>query len=220
MVSNLAELERQWNPIIILPAQHNCAAAAKGTEDEAESLSSRLYLSTGVRLIVTCNLLTSFDLVSGTMGILDGIVWRSGNDTCTTLPCMLLFTPDHYSEDGPCLFRDINIFPVVPLLPITQTWSIGVANILEQCFRLYWHIQAFPPRATKGAGGRLRRTRPKGRGHQFSLSTILRRCQPRQSHKEVPQPPHSSLAPHQIIRLWLSPSRARQRKLCDKKMGN
>ena len=45
MEYNLAQLERQKNPVIVLSAQHNCAAAAKGTEEEAEGLSARFYLS-------------------------------------------------------------------------------------------------------------------------------------------------------------------------------
>lgn len=61
----------------------------KGTKEEAEGLSSRLYLSIGSRLMITCSILTSFGLVNGTMGTLHGIVWRPGDDPYTTLPCML-----------------------------------------------------------------------------------------------------------------------------------
>lgn len=39
---NLAELARRKNPVIVLSARHNCPGAAKGTEEEAEGLSSRL----------------------------------------------------------------------------------------------------------------------------------------------------------------------------------
>lgn len=91
----------------------------------------------------TCNLLTSFSLVNGKTGTstLHGIVWGPSNDSYTTLLCMLLlFIPDHYPEDGPCLFRNINNHPVVPLLPITWIGTKGVANTLEQYFRLYWHM--------------------------------------------------------------------------------
>lgn len=75
--------------------------------------------------MLTCNLLTSFSLVNGKIGTLHGIVWRPGNGPYITLPCMLLFIPDHYPEDGPCLFQNINNHPVVPLLPITWTWDKG-----------------------------------------------------------------------------------------------
>ena len=122
---NLAELARRKNPVIVLSARHNCPGAAKGTEEEAEGLSSRLYLSIGSRLMITSNLLTNFGLVNGAMGVLHGIVWQPGNDPYTTLPCILLFIPDHYPEDGPCLFRDNDNRPVVPILPITRTWEKG-----------------------------------------------------------------------------------------------
>ena len=75
--------------------------------------------------MLTCNLLTSFSLVNGKIGTLHGIVWRPDNGPYITLPCMLLFIPDHYPEDGPCLFQNINNHPVVPLLPITWTWDKG-----------------------------------------------------------------------------------------------
>lgn len=70
MEYNLTQLERQKNPVIVISAQHNCAAAAKGTEEEAEGLNARLYLSIGSRLMITSNLLTNFGLANGTMGIL------------------------------------------------------------------------------------------------------------------------------------------------------
>ena len=69
---NLAELARRKNPVIVLSARHNCPGAAKGTEEEAKGLSSRLYLSIGSRLMITSNLLTNFGLVNGAMG---GITW-------------------------------------------------------------------------------------------------------------------------------------------------
>lgn len=53
MEYNLAQLERQKIPVIVLSAKHNCAAAAKGTEEEAVGLSARLYLSIGSRLMIT-----------------------------------------------------------------------------------------------------------------------------------------------------------------------
>ena len=122
---NLAELARRKNPVTVLSARHNCPGAAKGTKEEAEGLSSRLYLSIGSRLMITSNLLTNFGLVNGVMGVLHGIVWQPGNDPYKTLPCILLFIPDHYPEDGPCLFRDNDNRPVVPILPITRTWEKG-----------------------------------------------------------------------------------------------
>ena len=123
MEYNLAQLGRQKNPVIVLSAEHNCAAAAKGTEEEVEGLSACLYLSIGSRLIVISNLLTNFGLVNGTMGILHGIVWQPNYDPYTTLPCMLLFIPDQYPEDSPCLFRVNDNRPVIPILPITRTWD-------------------------------------------------------------------------------------------------
>lgn len=91
---NLAKLERLRNPVIVLSDQHECAAAAKGMEEEAEGLSACLYLSISSWLRLIYNLLTSFGLVNGTMGTLHEIVWRPSNDPCTTLSFMLLFTLD------------------------------------------------------------------------------------------------------------------------------
>lgn len=71
--------------------------------------------------MITSNLLRNFGLINGIMGILHGIVWQPGNDPYTTpLPCMLLFIPDQYSEDGPCLFWDDNNHPVISILPINS----------------------------------------------------------------------------------------------------
>ncbi len=75
--------------------------------------------------MITSKLLTNFGLVNGTMEILHGIVWRPGNDPYITLPCILLFIPDQYPDDGPYLFRRNVNRPVVPTLPITRTRDKG-----------------------------------------------------------------------------------------------
>ena len=108
--------------MIVLSARYNCFGTAKGTEEKAEGLSSWLYLSIGLRLMITSNIiLTNFGLANGAIGVLHGILWQSGNDPYTTFPCILLFILDHYPKDGPCLFRDNDNRPVVPILLITRT---------------------------------------------------------------------------------------------------
>jgi ATP-dependent DNA helicase PIF1 len=129
---NIDALETNAQPAIKIVAKHNCPAAKRGTDDDAEGLVTEMYLSIGARIMLTCNLLTQFGLVNGTMGTLIDIVWHPDDDPLTTLPSMLLFKPDTY--DGPNMFVDTDGKAVVPILPLTRDWEEGARKLSRTMF--------------------------------------------------------------------------------------
>jgi len=129
---NIDTLETNAQPAIKIVAKHNCPAARRGTDDDAEGLVAEIYLSIGARIMLTCNLPTRFGLVNGTMGTLIDIVWHPDDDPFTTLPSMLLFKPDAY--DGPNMFVDTDGNAVVPILPLTRDWEEGARKLSRTMF--------------------------------------------------------------------------------------
>jgi ATP-dependent DNA helicase PIF1 len=130
---NLTALENLRHPVIRIKSKHNCSAAAKASEEDADGLYSELLLSRCCRIMITSNLLTSFGLVNGTLGVLHDLVWRPEDDPFVALPSMILIKPDAYPEGGPSLFMHNNS-PVIPILPMTREWDNGPRKLSRTSF--------------------------------------------------------------------------------------
>ena len=134
---NMQMLKKKRSPVIHIKAKHNSKAAERGTDEDAEGLHADIYLSKGARVMLTNNLLTPFGLVNGSMGVLHDIVWLPEEDPLTNLPCMILFKPDKYPADGPCLFRTADghaIVPIVPIVPIMREWEVNHQKLQRTAF--------------------------------------------------------------------------------------
>lgn len=131
---NVSALEQVQRPVVRIRAKHNCTAAAKATDESADGLCAELLLSRGARIKLTSNILTSFGLVNGTMGIIYDICWAAGDDPMTTLPSMILVKPDRYPADGPIMFRDTDGAAVIPILPVTREWDDGPRKLSRRSF--------------------------------------------------------------------------------------
>jgi len=111
---NKQVLSDNQHPVAIVEAEHNNATARQGTDDQAQGLTRRLYISIGCRVMLRKNLCVGRGLVNGSLGTVRDIVYFD-NDGPPSLPCTLLIEFDRYS--GP--FIRNNYFP---LLPIHTTW--------------------------------------------------------------------------------------------------
>ena len=130
---NFAALQKCGHPVLRIQAKHQPSAAKNSSEEDAQGLFPELLLSKDCRLMITCNLLTAFGLVNGTLGTLHDMVWRSEDDPLTSLPCVLWFIPDNYAENGPCE-RTPEGQPMIPIIPVRREWEVNSVTYSREMF--------------------------------------------------------------------------------------
>jgi hypothetical protein len=116
---NFTSLAGLQQPVIKITARHTGRNAARATEEEADNLSSELYVCINARVMLTANLWTEHGLVNGSMGTIVDISWSTGATPLTAMPSVLLIRFDTYT--GP----DFPGCPpgVVPILPSFHTYD-------------------------------------------------------------------------------------------------
>ena len=130
---NFAALQKCGHPVLRIQAKHQPSAAKNSSEEDAQGLFPELLLSKDCRLMITCNLLTAFGLVNGTLGTLHDMVWRLEDDPLTSLPCVLWFIPDNYAENGPCE-RTPEGQPMIPIIPVRREWEVNSVTYSREMF--------------------------------------------------------------------------------------
>lgn len=111
---NTCILSESQRPVAVIDAQHNNATARQGSDEFAQGLARRLYLSVDSRIMLRKNLCTARGLVNGSLGTVRDIIYNVG-ERSPAFPYMLLVEFDGYS--GP--YIQDNLFP---LLPVEATW--------------------------------------------------------------------------------------------------
>ncbi|KAE8746719.1 hypothetical protein FOCC_FOCC006582 [Frankliniella occidentalis] len=115
-------------PVLKITAQHNCQAAAKSSDDDAEGLSKEFFLAKGCKIMLKHNLWLDKGLVNGALGVVENIIVTDDG----SFPSVIMCKFPKYS--GPCLSPEENI---VPFAALTKT-SISKSRV--SCTRIQFLI--------------------------------------------------------------------------------
>jgi ATP-dependent DNA helicase PIF1 len=129
------------SPVLVVLAQHDQAAWASASTDEASNLPNQLPLCIGARVMITTNVWTERGLVNGTTGIVDNILWDSSvTNPRETMPKAVLLALQDYS--GPSLYTRADGQAVVPIFPVLRDfyWNKMCCSRLQFPLSLAWAI--------------------------------------------------------------------------------
>lgn len=135
---NRHRLAAMNKPVVRCHAKHNSPSAAKGTEDDAEGLPTRMFLAEGASVMITRNLWTSRGLVNGARDTVEKIVFEPGANPLIDPPAVIFVRVPGYV--GPVEARWQNEVyprePVVPIAPHTVEWEKGGVKLTRTQFPL------------------------------------------------------------------------------------
>ena len=113
-----------------IEAYNSPASGAAIPADRAEGLPNRLSLAVGGRVLLTRNLWTECSLVNGSMGTIQVILYKDGNNS--NLPDAILIQFDGFR--GPSCLPTID--RVVALTPVTARFKVGNQLYLRKSYPL------------------------------------------------------------------------------------
>jgi hypothetical protein len=113
-------------PVKKLEARHTGSQVEKASSDEAEGLDLELDTCIRARIYLTQNLWVDHGLVNGSMGTVQELVWKEGQDPTKELPFAIMVEFDKYTRPA---------FPGHSFVPIFQSGSSTAAHyVRDLCF--------------------------------------------------------------------------------------
>ena len=94
---NHGKLKSLKTPVKKVVGRHRGANASKATEEQADNLSAEIFLAVKARVILRKNLWVERGLVNGSMGTVEDLVWKPGQDTTKELPWAIMVKFDGYN---------------------------------------------------------------------------------------------------------------------------
>ena len=130
---NVAQLHASGQPIATIKAVHSGPNAAKAPADDAGGLEAVICLATSARVKLTSNLWVDVGLVSGAMGTIQAICYRTGGP-----PDLPIAVIDHFDSYSGPTFHD----GTVPITPLRRSWSSsgGQCSRLQLPLKLAWAV--------------------------------------------------------------------------------
>ncbi len=131
---NVSKLHVCGQPVATIKAVHSGPNASKGSSDDAGGLEPVVCLAKGACVMLSSNLWVDMGLVSGTMGTVQAICYKSGQAP-PSLPVVVTVLFDHYS--GPTLLDG-----TVPITPLRRSWSSCgcLCSRLQLPLKLSWAV--------------------------------------------------------------------------------
>ena len=124
---NVTELNKLSTPIARINAIHSSSLAAAAKSDDAGGLDSMVLLAKGARVMLICNLWQQTGLCNGATGVVDDILYSSGQKP-PHLPIAVLV--HFYDYSGPAFIA--NKPKCIPIPPHTFEWSAGSTRLSRQ----------------------------------------------------------------------------------------
>jgi len=109
---NYSKLIKLEKPVFVIEGKHNNKRTSKISCNEFGGLGSTLYLSEGVRVVLTRNLWIQKGLCNGSMGYVKHIIYKEGIQP-VNLPIAVIVEFDGYT--GPSFINN-RCVPIVPVL--------------------------------------------------------------------------------------------------------
>ncbi|XP_052129226.1 uncharacterized protein LOC127750779 [Frankliniella occidentalis] len=102
------------NPVLKIPAKHNCSQASKESTDSAEGLEKDIFLAKGCKIMLKSNVWLTHKLCNGTTGTVHDILFHPQKGTPSVILC------NFPSYDGPSIIPGTKL---VPIKAVLKSWT-------------------------------------------------------------------------------------------------